>query len=110
MTADDLVFKSLASADRRRNLDLVRVAPLATGQSARRFPGLDRATAMLHSGVLQYARLMISRKRGRFHCSYLDVAPVQGIDERRISDYTAPSAKLLASLHRPLHNTANQRD
>ena len=39
---DDLVFKALAGADRRKILDLLRDAPMTTGELGKQLPWLDR--------------------------------------------------------------------
>ena len=97
-TRDDLVFKALAGADRRRILDLLRDGPATTGAIATRLPWLDRTTVMQHLRVLERARLTLSRKDGRQRWHYLDVGPIQRIYERWIRDYAQPSARLLARL------------
>ena len=74
---DDLVFKALAGADRRRILDLLRDAPRTTGDIVSKLPHLDRTTVMQHLGVLEKARLVISKKEGRCRWNYLDVSPIQ---------------------------------
>lgn len=99
---DDLVFKALAGADRRRILDLLRDAPMTTGDIGEKLPHLDRTTVMQHLGVLEKARLIISRKEGRCRWNYLDVSPIQRIHERWIAAYSAPSAGLLSQLQRDL--------
>ena len=91
---DDLVFRALASADRRRILDALRDAPKTTGDLGKALPGLDRTTVMQHLRVLEQARLIISRKEGRCRWNYLDVSPIQRIHERWISAYASPSAGL----------------
>ena len=99
---DDLVFKALAGADRRRILDLLRDAPMTTGEISEQFPHLDRTTVMQHLGVLEKARLIISRKDGRCRWNYLDVSPIQRIHERWIRGYAAPSASFLSRLRSDL--------
>ena len=99
---DDLVFKALAGADRRRMLDLLRDAPMTTGDIGRKLPWLDRTTIMQHLGVLERARLIISRKQGRCRWNYLDVGPIQRIHERWIQAYATPSASLLSKLQHDL--------
>lgn len=99
---DDLVFKALASADRRKILDLLRDAPMTTGGLVERLPWLDRTTVMQHLGVLENARLIISKKEGRCRWNYLDVAPIQRIHERWIQDFAMPSASLLSKLKQDL--------
>ncbi len=99
---DDLVFKALAGADRRRMLDLLRDAPMTTGDIGRKLPWLDRTTIMQHLGVLERARLIISKKEGRCRWNYLDVGPIQRIHERWIQAYATPSASLLSKLQEDL--------
>jgi DNA-binding transcriptional ArsR family regulator len=99
---DDLVFKALAGGERRRILDLLRDAPMTTGEIVTNLPQLDRTTVMQHLGVLEKARLIISKKEGRCRWNYLDVSPIQRIHERWIQTYAAPSAELLSRLQRDL--------
>ena len=101
---DDLVFKALSGKDRRRILDLLRDGPMKTGDLDARLPHLDRTTVMQHLRVLENARLIISKKEGRCRWNYLDVGPIQGIYERWIETYAAPSAGLLSQLRRDLEN------
>ena len=99
---DDLVFKALAGSDRRRILDLLRVAPMTTGEICKKLNWLNRCTVMQHLGVLENARLIITRKEGRRRWNYLDVSPIQRIHERWIEAYAAPSANLLSKLQQDL--------
>jgi DNA-binding transcriptional ArsR family regulator len=99
---DDLVFKALAGADRRKILDLLRDAPMTTGDLGKKLPWLDRTTVMQHLRVLENARLIISKKEGRCRWNYLDVSPIQRIHERWIGEYATPSASLLMKLQQDL--------
>ena len=99
---DDLVFKALAGADRRKILDLLRDAPMTTGDVGKKLPWLDRTTVMQHLGVLEKARLIISKKEGRCRWNYLDVGPIQRIHERWIQAYAMPSASMLSKLQQDL--------
>ncbi len=101
---DDLVFKALAGVDRRKILDLLRNAPMTTGEIDKRLPGLDRTTVMQHLRVLEKARLIFTKKEGRCRWNYLDVSPIQRIYERWIRAYSMPSAKLLARIQRDLES------
>ena len=101
---DDLVFKALAGADRRRILDLLRAAPKTTGELCEKLDWLDRTTVMQHLGVLEKARLIISKKEGRCRWNYLDVAPIQRIHERWIQAYATPSASILNKLQQDLES------
>ena len=99
---DDLVFKALAGADRRKILDLLRDAPMTTGELSERLPWLDRTTVMQHLRVLEKARLVISKKEGRCRWNFLDVSPIQRIHERWIQAYAMPSASMLSKLQQDL--------
>ena len=103
---DDAVFKALAGSDRRAIMDLLRDGPMMTSEIGKHLPHLDRTTVMQHLGVLERARLVISRKEGRCRWNYLDVAPIQRIHERWISRYAAPSASFLNRLQRELESAA----
>ena len=99
---DDLVFKALAGSDRRRILDLLRDAPLTTGDLCKKLAWLNRCTVMQHLGVLEKARLIIPKKEGRSRWNYLDVSPIQRIHERWIEAYAMPSAQLLNKLQQDI--------
>ena len=101
---DDLVFKALAGSDRRYILDLLRDAPMTTSAIGKNLPHLDRTTVMQHVGVLERARLIISKKEGRCRWNYLDVSPIQRIHERWIKLYAAPSAAFASKLQQNLEN------
>ena len=99
---DDLVFKALAGSDRRRILDLLREAPMTTGEICNHLGWLNRCTVMQHLGVLETARLIIAKKEGRIRWNYLDVSPIQRIHERWIEAYAVPSARLLSKLQQDI--------
>lgn len=99
---DELVIKAIASADRRRILDLLQDAPLTTGTICSQLPWLNRCTVMQHLGVLEKASLIITRKEGRQRWNYLDVSPIQHVHERWIKAYSMPSASLLHKLKQDL--------
>jgi hypothetical protein len=63
---------------------------------------------MQHLGVLEEARLIISKKQGRCRWNYLDVAPIQRIHERWIADYAAPSAGFLTRLRSDLESVSGK--
>jgi DNA-binding transcriptional ArsR family regulator len=102
---DDLVFKALAGADRRRILDLLKDEPMTTGDIGKNLTHLDRTTVMQHLKVLENARLVISKKEGRCRWNYLDVSPIQQIHERWIQGYAEPSADFLSKLQQDLEGS-----
>lgn len=99
---DELVIKAIASVDRRRILDLLRDEPRTTGAICEELLWLNRCTVMQHLGVLEKARLIISKKEGRNRWNYLDVSPIQHFHERWIKAFATPSASLLGKLQRDL--------
>jgi len=105
---DDLVFKALAAADRRQILDLLRLSPKTTGEISSKLPHLDRTTVMQHLGVLEKARLVISRKQGRCRWNYLDVSPIQRIHVRWIEAYAVPSTSFLSKLQTDLESSPQE--
>lgn len=94
----DRVFKALASATRRRLLDLMRDNPRTTGDLCDSIPDLDRCTVMQHLTVLEDAGLVVARRQGRERWNHLDVLPIVAIERRWLGDYARPSAALLSDL------------
>ena len=105
MSRQDLqgaVFKALADDRRREILDLLKDGPRTTGELCEHFKRVDRCTVMQHLGVLEAADLVIAKRSGRQRWNYLNVAPVQEIYDRWISQYARPSVELLTRLKRDL--------
>jgi DNA-binding transcriptional ArsR family regulator len=101
--SDDLLFKGLADARRRRMLDLLKDRPRTTGELCAAFAdSLDRCTVMQHIGVLERAGLIIARREGRTRWNYLNAGPFQDIYDRWISGYASEAVGMLARLKRDL--------
>ena len=75
---------------------------MTTGDICKELHWLNRCTVMQHLGVLENARLIITRKEGRSRWNYLDVSPIQRIHQRWIEAYATPSANLLRKLQQDL--------
>jgi DNA-binding transcriptional ArsR family regulator len=103
---EDLVFRALADARRRRILDLLRESAKTTGELCSAFPDLDRCTVMQHVGVLEKADLVISRREGRRRWNHLNALPIKQIHDRWISPYAVEALKLLARLKQDLEERA----
>ncbi|WP_417555746.1 ArsR/SmtB family transcription factor [Microbacterium sp.] len=95
---DDLVFKALAAPVRRRMLDALRPAELATGELCARFPELNRTTVLQHLRVLERADLVIGRRVGRERRLSLAPQPIKRIFDRWIGDYARAAVELLDDL------------
>ncbi len=59
---------------------------MTTGDIAKKLTWLDRTTVMQHLGILEQARLIISKKEGRCRWNYLDVSPDPAIHDRWIQE------------------------
>ena len=96
--SDDLVFKALASATRRRMLDALKESPHTTGALCAVFPELDRTTVLQHLRVLETAELVTGRKVGRERHLSLAPLPIKHIYDRWIGDYARAAVELLDRL------------
>ncbi len=94
----DEVFHALSHETRRTILDLLRDAPgKSVGELAKSFD-VSRIAIMNHLTVLEKAGLVVSEKRGRSRCLYLNAAPIQMIHDRWINDFTGHWAGRLTGL------------
>lgn len=98
--ADDAVFKALASATRRRMLDVLKASDRTTGELCEHFPTLDRTTVLQHLRVLERAELVIGRKVGRERRLTLAPLPIKRIHDRWIDEYARAAVDLLDRLER----------
>lgn len=98
--AFDRLFKALSHRTRRAILDLLRDAPLTTGDVCAAFPQLDRCTTMQHLRVLEKADLVVARRTGRERWNHLNVLPIKNAHDRWIGSYATAAVELLATLER----------
>ncbi|OUZ10993.1 transcriptional regulator [Aeromicrobium sp. PE09-221] len=97
---DDRVFKALASATRRRMLDVLRASSCTTGELCAQFPELNRTTVLQHLRVLEEASLVTGRRVGRERHLALAPLPIRRIHDRWIGDYARAAVDLLDRLDR----------
>ena len=97
---EELIWKALSSAARRRILDALRERARTTGEVVDLFPGLSRYAVMQHLGVLTDADLVIVHREGRFRWNSLNVVPIQRIYERWMTPYHALWAHELLEIKR----------
>ena len=95
---DDRVFRALASATRRRMLDVLRESSCTTGALCAHFPELDRTTVLQHLRVLEQAELVTGRKVGRERHLALAPLPIKRIHDRWIGEYMLAPVDLLGDL------------
>ena len=97
MTNDDMdgLFHALAHQVRRRILDILRDRPgITVGELAREFD-VSRIAVMNHLAVLSDAGLVVSDKRGRSRCLWINVMPIRAVYDRwtdTFSDHWADRA------------------
>ena len=83
----DAVFQALASATRRRMLDLLKSMPGASVNDVAKYFPMSRIGVMKHLLVLEEAGLLVSRKSGRIRQLYFNIVPLQAIHDRWTTEY-----------------------
>ena len=92
------VFHALAHESRRKILDVLKARPgIGVGELAGGFD-VTRIAVMNHLAVLEDAGLVVSEKNGRTRRLYLNAAPIQMINDRWMSDYSAHWARKLTGI------------
>jgi uncharacterized protein YndB with AHSA1/START domain len=101
----DAVFKALADPTRRSLLDeLFNEDGQTLSALERRFP-MTRIGVMKHLRVLEEARLVVTRRRGREKLHYLNPVPIRLVHDRWVTKYTEPWAATLSGLKTRLERT-----
>jgi uncharacterized protein YndB with AHSA1/START domain len=101
----DAVFKALADPTRRSLLDeLFNEDGQTLSALERRFP-MTRIGVMKHLRVLEEARLVVTRRRGREKLHYLNPVPIRLVHDRWVTKYTEPWAATLSGLKTRLEGT-----
>jgi len=94
----DAVFKALADPTRRRLLDMLF---RRDGQTLGELEGrlaMTRFGVMKHLRVLERAKLVVTKRRGREKLHFLNAVPIRQIHDRWIDKYSAPMAAMLTGL------------
>jgi uncharacterized protein YndB with AHSA1/START domain len=101
----DEVFKALADPTRRALLDaLFREDGQSLGALENRFD-MSRFGVMKHLRVLEDARLVVTKRRGREKLHFLNAVPIRLIHDRWVSKYAEPWVAGLSDLKRDLERT-----
>jgi uncharacterized protein YndB with AHSA1/START domain len=105
----DAVFKALADPTRRRLLDMLyRRDGQTLGQLEGRL-AMTRFGVMKHLRVLEDARLVVTRRRGREKLHFLNAVPIRQIHDRWIDKYSAPMAAMLTGLKKAIEEDAMEK-
>jgi uncharacterized protein YndB with AHSA1/START domain/DNA-binding transcriptional ArsR family regulator len=105
----DAVFKALADPTRRALLDeLFKEGGQTLTALEGRLP-MTRFGVMKHLRVLEAARLVTTRRRGREKLHFLNPVPIRLIHDRWVSKYAEPWAATLTGLKRQLEEETMER-
>jgi DNA-binding transcriptional ArsR family regulator len=94
----DEVFKALADPSRRTLLDALFEEDGQTLSALEARLPMTRFGVMKHLKVLEGARLVTSRRRGREKLHFLNPVPIRLIHDRWVSKYAEPWAAGLSEL------------
>lgn len=98
----NLVFRALADPTRRRLLDMLfRRDGQTLGELEQRLD-MTRFGVMKHLRVLEEARLVVTKKRGRQKLHFLNAVPIRQVHDRWIDKYTAHVASMLVGLKKEI--------
>jgi uncharacterized protein YndB with AHSA1/START domain len=104
----ELVFKALADPTRRGLLDeLFDRDGQTLGGLASRFD-MTRVAVAKHLRLLEDARLVVTRRRGREKLHYLNPVPIRLVHDRWVSKYTEAWAAGLVDLKRDLEASVDK--
>ena len=105
----DDVFRALADPTRRSLLDeLFKEDGQTLSALEERLP-MTRFGVMKHLKVLEQARLVTTRKRGREKLHFLNPVPIQLVHDRWVSKYAEPWAETLIGLKRQLEDRTMEK-
>jgi DNA-binding transcriptional ArsR family regulator len=100
----DAVFRALADPTRRSLLDeLFKHDGQTLSALEQRLP-MTRFGVMKHLRVLEDARLVVTRRRGREKLHFLNPVPIRLIHDRWVSKYAEPWVSALSELKHRLED------
>ncbi|MGP6088025.1 ArsR/SmtB family transcription factor [Antarctobacter jejuensis] len=94
----DAIFKALNDPARRALLDSLRRKDGQTLSDLEQQIEMSRFGVMKHLKVLEEARLVTTKKVGRFKYHYLNPLPLQEVIDRWINPFLKPQAEMLSAL------------
>lgn len=101
----DAVFRALGDPTRRRLLDALFKKDGQTLSALEARLPMTRFGVMKHLRILEEARLIVTRRRGREKLHFLNPVPIRLVHDRWVSKYAAPWAAGLTGLKRRLEAT-----
>ncbi len=94
----DMIFKALGDPARRDLLDSLRKRDGQTLSDLEEVLAMSRFGVMKHLKVLEDAKLIVTRKVGRFKYHYLNVLPLQEMMDRWAAPFLQRQARALTEL------------
>ena len=101
----DAVFRALGDPTRRKLLDALFKKDGQTLSALEARLPMTRFGVMKHLRILEEARLIVTRRRGREKLHFLNPVPIRLVHDRWVSKYAAPWAAALSGLKRRLEDT-----
>jgi len=97
-TNDDVVFKALADASRRKLLDRLRLRNGQTLGDLCSGMNMTRQAVAKHLGILGKANLVSWKRDGRERLHYINPVPINEIAERWITKFESSRLQALSRL------------
>jgi uncharacterized protein YndB with AHSA1/START domain len=101
----DAVFRALGDPTRRRLLDALFKKDGQTLSALEARLPMTRFGVMKHLRILEEARLIVTKRRGREKLHFLNPVPIRLVHDRWVSKYAEPWAAALSGLKRRLEDT-----
>src|SRR4051795_8629392 len=105
----DAVFKALADPTRRQLLDALFEDDGQTLSALEKRLPMTRFGVMKHLKVLEEARLVTTKRRGREKLHFLNPVPIRLVHDRWVSKYAEPWAAGLSELKRDLEEDVMEK-
>jgi uncharacterized protein YndB with AHSA1/START domain/DNA-binding transcriptional ArsR family regulator len=105
----DAVFKALADPTRRKLLDQLRRKDGQTLTALGRRLDMTRFGVAKHLRLLEEARLVVTRRRGREKLHFLNPVPIRLIHDRWIDKFSEPWAAMLTGLKKGIEEGSMER-
>ena len=98
----DAVFRALGDPTRRRLLDALFKKDGQTLSALEARLPMTRFGVMKHLRILEDARLIVTKRRGREKLHFLNPVPIRLVHDRWVSKYAEPWAATLTGLKKRL--------
>ena len=105
----DAVFRALADPTRRSLLDALFEEDGQTLSALEQRAAMTRFGVMKHLRVLEEARLITTKRRGREKLHFLNPVPIRLVHDRWVSKYAEPWAATLTGLKRNLEDRTMEK-